>query len=78
MTQTIAACNSTGLSAKPIIQMTSTLTICLLSVAIPTGDSSVGSGVVAVAYILPLAALAKTANIAAERTGSVLCACLAQ
>jgi len=38
LTQTIAACNSTGLSTKPIIQFTSTLTICLLSDAIPTGD----------------------------------------
>ena len=44
----------------------------------PTGDGSVGSGVVAMAYMLTLAALAKTANIAAERTGSGLCACLAQ
>ena len=38
LTQTIAACNSTGRSTKPIIQFTSTLTICLLSDAILTGD----------------------------------------
>ena len=36
--QTIAACNSVGLFTKPIIQITSTLTICLLSDATPTGD----------------------------------------
>ena len=83
MTQTIAACNSLGLSTnslglstKPIIQITSTLS--LLSDAIPTGDWSVCSGVVAMAYMLTQAALANIANIAAERTGSVLCACLAQ
>jgi len=38
LTQSIAACNSIGLSTKPIIQSTSMLTICLLSDAIPTGD----------------------------------------
>ena len=37
-TQTIAACNSIGLLAKPTIQVTSTLTVYLLSDAIPTGD----------------------------------------
>ncbi len=38
VTQSIAACSSIGLSTKPIIQITSVLTICLLSDAIPTGD----------------------------------------
>jgi len=51
LTQTIAACNSTGLATKPIIQFTSPLTVCLLSDAIPQEDCSVGSGVVAMAYI---------------------------
>ncbi len=37
-----------------------------------------GSGVVAMASMLTQAALAKVVNIAAGRTGSVLCACLAQ
>ncbi len=60
-----------------IIQFASILTICLLSDAIPTGDWSVRSGVVAMAY-LTQAALAKIVNMAAERTGSVLYACLAQ
>jgi len=34
--------------------------------------------VVAMAYMLTQAALAKIVNMAAEGTGSVLCACLAQ
>ena len=38
LTQTIAACNSTGLFTKPISQFTSILTICLLSDDIPSGD----------------------------------------
>ncbi len=38
LTQSIAACNSIGLSTKPIIQITSILTIFLLSDAILTGD----------------------------------------
>ena len=35
LTQTIAACNSIGLSTTPIIQITSILLICLLADAIP-------------------------------------------
>jgi len=49
LTQTIAACNCTGLftNLKLIIQFTSILTIYLQSNAIHTGDYSVGSDVVA-------------------------------
>ncbi len=50
--QIIAACNCTGLftNLKLIIQFTSILTIYLQSNATHTGDYSVGSDVVAMAY----------------------------
>ncbi len=51
----------------------STLNICLLSDAILTGDWSVGSGVVAMAYMLTQAASAKIVNIAAENRVCLVC-----
>ena len=38
LAQTVAACNSTGLSTKPIIQFINALGICLHSDVISTGD----------------------------------------
>ena len=75
LTQTIAACNCTGLCTSMITQFTSTLTTCPLSNAIHTQDWSVGSDVVAMACVLTQVVLARALNIAAGRTGSVLRAC---